>query len=97
MEEEDDRMWARPLGDVGEGVEHRSVAGDLEGLHCCGIGGIGSRVRVDGGGQLLGRQKERGAQERGGGKQTMEAHGSLLFARMRVVKARFLEKKHQAA
>jgi len=63
VKEEDDRVRSCSFGDVGEGVERGSVAGDLEGLHGGGIGLVGCGVGGDGGGELLRgkREVERGA------------------------------------
>ena len=68
VKEEDDGVRACSLGDVGEGVEHGAVAGDLEGLHRGGIGFVGGGVGGDGRGKFLGRKRERkqGAQKCGG-------------------------------
>jgi len=77
VEEEDDRVRARSLGDVGEGVEHGSVAGDLEGFHCCGVCFVGRGVSGDGAGELLGLkgQLKGGAQECRGEGEAWWAHG----------------------
>ena len=53
VKQEDNGVRACSLGNVGEGVERGSVAGDLEGLHGSGIGFVRRGVRRDGGGELL--------------------------------------------
>ena len=47
-------MGAGTFGEVGEGVEHGTVAGDLEGLHGGGVLFVRGGVGGDGGGELLG-------------------------------------------
>jgi hypothetical protein len=65
VKKEDDRVRACSFGDVGEGVEHGSVTGNLEGFHCCGIGFVGRGVSCDGRRELLRlkREMKRGAQK----------------------------------
>ena len=77
MKKEDERVWACSLGNVGECVEHGSVAGDLKGLHCGGIGLVGRGVSGDGCGELLRMKREmkRGAQECGGDEEAEGSHG----------------------
>jgi hypothetical protein len=77
VKKDDDRVWACSLGDVGEGVEHGSVAGDLKGLHCGWIGFVGRGVGGYGRGELLRveREMERGAQKCGGNEEAGWAHG----------------------
>ena len=67
VKEEDDRVWACSLGDVGKGVEHGSVAGDLKALHSGWVCLVWPGVRGDGGGELLRleRKTKRGEKIRG--------------------------------
>jgi hypothetical protein len=66
VKKEDDGVRACSFGDVGEGVEHGSVAGDLEGLHGGGIGLVGRGVGGDSRWEFLcvKREMERGAEKR---------------------------------
>jgi hypothetical protein len=60
-------VWACALGDVGEGVEHGSVAGDLKALHRGWVCLVWPGVRGDGGGELLRLESRtnRGEKKRG--------------------------------
>jgi len=78
VEEEDDWMRAGAFGDVGEGVEHGAVAGDLEGLHGCGICFVGWWVGGDGCrgvGAGLGVEGQGGSEESGKDRELTQSHG----------------------
>ena len=77
VKQEDDGVWACSLGDVGEGVEHGAVAGNLEGLHGGGIGFVGRGVGGDGRGEFLRvkRMMKRRAQKCRGKDEAMGTHG----------------------
>ena len=76
VQEEDYGMWCRAGSDIGDGVEERAVAGDLEGFEGGGIGLVVGGVGGDGGGKLLSIEGERkkGAEKRGG-EMAVKAHG----------------------
>ena len=71
VKQEDDWVWACSLGDVGEGVEHRSVAGNLEGLHRGGVGFVGGRIGGDRRGKFLGLKRKRSNEQKRGGRKKL--------------------------
>jgi hypothetical protein len=77
VEEKDDGMRGGARSDVGECVEERTVAGDLEGFEAGGIDFVVDGVGGDGCGKLLGMEGERkeDAEKRKGGEMAMKAHG----------------------
>jgi hypothetical protein len=59
-------VWACSLGDVGEGVEHGTVAGDLKGFHRGWVGLIGWWILSDSCSRVsrgLGIEGQRGGEE----------------------------------
>ena len=68
------RAWA--LGDVDEGVEQGSVAGELEGLHGGGVGFVGGGVGGD--------AREVARRDRGAAKREEQAGGEKRYRRKRM-------------
>jgi hypothetical protein len=86
VKKEHDGVRPGSLGDIREGVEHGSVAGDLEGLDYGWINLVRCGICGDGRGKLLGREMKRDTQERSGGDEAMEAHGLIVIGAVRIVK-----------